>query len=73
MSLVDEQYLRICLPPGGKRHIEGDFNQTLCGSWIDEGWKFLDLTSPRYAAKIARSKSNAHCRRCFSQYKDVMI
>ena len=78
-TLLDERCLRVVASPSGKRHVEGWYGETLCGKWINYGykqWGYSDLTSVRWLGKIAQSVgygSNTYCKRCVSNYKDVDI
>jgi hypothetical protein len=72
-TLLDERHLTVWTSPSGKRHVEGWFGETLCGSWIDRSgdWHYGELTSLRYLAKIAQNPSTTWCKRCINNYKDV--
>lgn len=73
-TLLDERCLTIWTSPAGKRHVEGWFSETLCSSWIGPDWKWQELTTVRWVAKIAQGQpTNTWCKRCLSNYKDVIL
>jgi hypothetical protein len=71
-AFMDDRCMTIRTSPSGKKHIEGWFNQTLCGKHLGEGWRFYDLCSLRYLGKIGRNPQG-YCKVCASNYKDVDI
>ena len=76
-TLLDDNVINVYRSSSGKRHIEGWYGQTLCGSWIDRAndWHWTDLTSVRQLGRIAQqgTRSRIYCNRCLNNYKDVDI
>lgn len=74
-DLLDERCLTIWTSPSGKRHVEGWFNQALCGAYIGR-WAWQELTSVRWLGKLAQGTGHGHntyCKRCLANYKDVNV
>lgn len=75
-TLLDERCMAVWTAPSGKRHVEGWFNQALCGKHISQNWSWGELTSVRWLGKIAQGIGYGHstyCKRCVSTYKDVNV
>ena len=75
-TLLDERCMTIWTSPSGKRHVGGWFGMVLCGAFVDShnGWLGYDQCSVRYLAKVAQGRpSSLWCKRCISNYKDVII
>ena len=71
-TLLDERCMSVWTAPSGLKHVEGWFNQALCGKYIGSNWKFRELTSLRYLGRIGRNPSG-YCKICASNYKDVNV
>ena len=75
-TLLDERCMTVWTAPSGKKHVEGWFNQALCGKHIGQNWRWHDLTSVRWLGKIAQGRgygSGSYCKICASNYKDVNV
>ena len=76
-TLLDERVMRLVSSPTGKRHVQGWYGETLCGKWINFGykaWSYSDLTSVRWLGRIAQQGSQRwYCKTCLNNYKDVDI
>lgn len=76
-TLLDEQCLTLVSSPTGLRHVQGWYGETLCGKWINFGykaWSYSDLTSVRWLGKIAKGSYHGRfCKTCLRHYKDVNI
>lgn len=71
-TFMDERCMTIWAAPSGLKHVEGWFNQALCGKFISQNWSFRELTSLRYLGRIGRNPSG-WCKTCASNYKDVNV
>lgn len=70
-SLLDERCMSVWRSPSGLKHVEGWFNQTICGKYIYQ-WDFDSLTSLRHIGRMSRRPdANRMCKRCANEYKDV--
>ena len=76
-TFMDERVMRLVSSPSGLRHVQGWYGETLCGVWINFGykkWGFSDLTSVRWLGKIAQGKgygSTQYCKRCMKNYEGM--
>jgi hypothetical protein len=79
MSFIDECTMTLVSSPSGLRHVQGWYGETLCGKWINYGykkWGYLNLTSVRALGKMAQGKvygRSLYCKRCLANYKDVIL
>jgi hypothetical protein len=76
-TLLDESCLTIYESPSGKQHVEGWFGETICGTYINFGykqWSYKWKVSLRYLGKVAQNPSHeSWCKRCLNTYKDVDV
>ena len=76
-TLLDSSDLTVVESPTGKYHIEGWYGETICGTFINYGykaWGYKWKASVRYLAKVAQgTNSGIWCKRCLANYKDVNV
>jgi hypothetical protein len=75
-SFLDERHLAVWESPAGKRHVEGWFSQTLCGSFLDRSrsWRWRELTSLRYLGRLANGNADGvWCKRCLNNYRGMNV
>jgi hypothetical protein len=76
-SFLDSMELVVYESPSGKYHVQGWFGNTVCGTYINfgyKGWSWKFKASLRYLGKVALNPSHdTWCKRCINQYKDVNV
>jgi hypothetical protein len=74
-TFMDERTMTLVSSPSGLRHVQGWYGETLCGIWINFGykqWGYSDLTSIRWLGKIANGGNRSgYCKRCLKKYEGM--
>ena len=71
-TFLDERSMTLLISPSGLRHVQGWWNQTVCGKSYDNQWRWHDRASLRWLGKMAQSDHRGYfCKRCASHYKDI--
>ena len=75
---LDDLDYRLVESPTYKLHVEAWFGETMCGKYINYGykqWGYHNLTSLRWLATNAQSPNpySRMCKACLKHYKDVII
>jgi hypothetical protein len=75
-SFLDDLDFVVYESPSGKYHVEGWFGDTVCGTYINFGykqWGYKWKVSLRYLGKIANQPSQTWCKRCMNNYRGMNV